>query len=299
MIELTHLLGKRIKELRERIGMSQRDACKGICTQAYISKIENGVIYPSAYLLMELSNRFNTDISYLLDISNTPSHEYIIEVFTQIREAIYQRDYSLVRELLNSVKDNDIFQVPEHKQFLLWHEGICLYYEDHNFPDAIDYLNKSLSITSSEKKFLSEREIEILLSKANIYTDKGEYSVALSIYEEAFIQQRSIPNITNKYLPVRFFYNYARALRLNKDYEQSLEMVDKGIQYAKKNNLLYLQGDLFYQKGANYKALNLIEKAIENFNLAEMAYRIEDNLTSLNLVESMKEELSKNTVKKE
>lgn len=289
---MSKLLGKKIKELREGIGMSQRQASKDICTQAYISMIENGDIHPSADILMKLSERFSTDISYLLDISNAPRHDYIIEVFSQIREAIYQRNYTLVKDIIDHEIDNKQFSEPKYRQFLIWHSGICAYYKDNNIEQALSLLDESLNLTlSSSKVYLSEREIEIKISKGNIYTDHKDYQNALSIYKEALIHLRSKPNISNKYLPVRLFYNYSRALRYSKEYKLSLKICDEGIHNAKINKLLYLKGDLYYQKGINYVALNDINQAIENFQLAEMVYTIESNKSSLDLTKNMLQKL--------
>ena len=44
-------VGKKIKELRKQIGLSQEELAEGICTQAQISKIEKGVVYPYATTL--------------------------------------------------------------------------------------------------------------------------------------------------------------------------------------------------------------------------------------------------------
>lgn len=291
---MTNTLGKKLKSIRESLGMSQRQASKGICAQAYISKIENGDIHPSAEILRMLSERYNTDISFLLDISNTPRHDYIIEVFSQIREAVYQRDYALIKEIIDKEISNKQFSKPKHMQFLIWHRGICAYYEDKDIEKALQFLEEALHLTlSPTKMYFSEREIEIMISKGNIYTDCQDYPAGLTIFKDALNHFRSLPNITNKYLPVRLFYNYARALRYSKEYTLSLKICDEGIQSTKINKLLYLRGDLYFQKGINYKALNDITQAIENFELAEMVYTIESNTSSLELAQEMLDTLKK------
>lgn len=42
------IIGKKIKELRQVVGITQGELGDGICTQALISRIEKGDIYPNA-----------------------------------------------------------------------------------------------------------------------------------------------------------------------------------------------------------------------------------------------------------
>lgn len=50
-------LGRRIRDARQSVGLSQGQACYGICDRTYLSKIENGVLTPPADLLHLLADR--------------------------------------------------------------------------------------------------------------------------------------------------------------------------------------------------------------------------------------------------
>lgn len=50
-------LGQRIRDARQAVGLSQGQACYGICDRTYLSKIENGVLIPPADLLRLLAER--------------------------------------------------------------------------------------------------------------------------------------------------------------------------------------------------------------------------------------------------
>lgn len=282
---MVNFLGDRIKELRENYGLSQKDISKNICSQAFISKIEKGNVFPSADILLKLADRLCIDISYLLDTSNTPRHEYIVETFSQIREAVSKRDYRTVREIINGEKDNKLFSDNKLQQFFLWHEAICYFFEDGNFNKSITLLDQALNLTSHDKKVFSEREIEILISKANILTDYKQTHEGLAVYQDALNHLTYLPNIVNKFVPIRLYYNYSRALRENEEYLESIRACEKGIGLTEAHSLLYLKGDLYFQIGLNFKLLNDYKKSIDNFKLAEMIYRLEGNKRSLNLVE--------------
>lgn len=284
---MANLLGMRIKEIRERLGLSQIAACEEICSQAYISKIENGNVFPSADIILKLADRFSIDISYLLDISNTPRHDYVIEFFVQIRESIYLRDYNSIQQLLSAEKGNKLFEDAKYKQFFLWHEGICHYEKDNDLDQAIKCFDQALSLTSKNKKFYSEREIEILISKGNILTDNKQYEVAKKTYKEALYHLESLLNIGNLFIPIRLYYNFARLLRYCELYEDAIVYCDKGIKTCQKNNLLYLKGDLYFQRGYCYKRLKNVPVAHDSFRLAEMVYYIEGKEKSLEMVKNI------------
>ncbi len=50
-------LGQRIRDARQSIGLSQGQACYGICDRTYLSKIENGALTPPPDLLHLLADR--------------------------------------------------------------------------------------------------------------------------------------------------------------------------------------------------------------------------------------------------
>jgi transcriptional regulator with XRE-family HTH domain len=277
-------LGQRIKEARERLGLSQHETSRNICTQAYISKIESGNVFPTADILLKLADRFSIDISYLLDISSIPRHDYVIDTFTQIREAINNRDYVTVREIIKGENKNKLFAEPKLQQFLMWHEGICYFQIDSNHKKAISILDEALALTAGNKTLLSEREIEILISKANIFSQFGKNKEAIKVYSEAVLHLKGLSEVINKYIPVRLYYNYARVKRLDSSYGESILLCDQGLKFTEKYKLMYLKGDLFFQKALSFKALENYIKAIENFKFAEMTYTIENNKNTIEMV---------------
>lgn len=57
-------LGKRIRFARQAVGLSQGDACYGICDRTYLSKIENGALVPPPDILGMLADRLRlTDVT--------------------------------------------------------------------------------------------------------------------------------------------------------------------------------------------------------------------------------------------
>jgi transcriptional regulator with XRE-family HTH domain len=71
------LIGKKIKELRKIVGLTQSELAEEICTQALISRIEKGDIYPSATAIYQISKKLGVDVNYFFEIGTTPRLDYI------------------------------------------------------------------------------------------------------------------------------------------------------------------------------------------------------------------------------
>ncbi|MDX6411413.1 MAG: hypothetical protein QOE91_929, partial [Gaiellaceae bacterium] len=58
-------LATRLREARERAGLSQRSLARGVCTPAYVSRLEKGERIPSLQLLRQLAERLGADADEL------------------------------------------------------------------------------------------------------------------------------------------------------------------------------------------------------------------------------------------
>src|SRR5947208_5602300 len=58
-------LAERLRAARERTGISQRALARGICTPAYVSRLEKGERIPSLQLLRRLAERLGADADEL------------------------------------------------------------------------------------------------------------------------------------------------------------------------------------------------------------------------------------------
>lgn len=59
-------IGSVMRDLRKMAGLTQQELSRDICTQAQISKIENGEEYPSSITLYKISKRLGVDVNYFL-----------------------------------------------------------------------------------------------------------------------------------------------------------------------------------------------------------------------------------------
>jgi transcriptional regulator with XRE-family HTH domain len=283
-------IGKRIKELRQYFGITQLELCQGICTQAYISKVENGAISISADLLFQIAERLGIDINYLFNSSNNQRLDYIEEVIIQARELVDKQKYEELSSLIKLELKSPLLFNRKFKQFILWHYAISERHLHKDYDKALDLIDQALSLSFTTDKNYSERESEILLTKANILLDLKQFKNALHIYKKIYNILSSLPLIIDKKLKARLYYNWARSLYLIHEYNESLNIVNKGILYCRENQLMYGLGQLYFLQGqCNIK----INKEIEAIKSLKYAYNIFELSNHLNHLDKTIKQLEK------
>jgi transcriptional regulator with XRE-family HTH domain len=119
------VIGKKIKELRKVVGLTQGELAEGICTQALVSRIEKGDIYPSATALFQISVKLGVDVNYFFEIGTTPRLDYVQEVEKQLKTLRVNRKFEDMMDLVRAEEKNPLFYKDNEKtQLLYWHKGI-------------------------------------------------------------------------------------------------------------------------------------------------------------------------------
>ncbi|GLB60215.1 helix-turn-helix transcriptional regulator [Cytobacillus sp. NCCP-133] len=253
-------IGGKIKELRKLLGLSQKELAEGICTQAQISKIEKGDVYPYASTLYLISQRLGVDVNYFFDIGTTPRLDYVKEVSRQLVIARRKLDYEEVKQIVQTEEKNPLFsQNRRNFQLLLWHKGIYIYHMTNNVKKAISLFEEAIGLTHD--KIWTERELEILISKGIIYFEEGHLEIALQLYELAQEQLNHLPHIQDGTIKTRLYYNIARVLTRLGRYSRSITYCKEAIDWCIENEDLFLLAELHYHIGYNYELLEDIPEA--------------------------------------
>src|SRR5437762_7971565 len=98
-------VGVRLREARERSGLSQRQLSFPGCSPAYISRIEAGQRIPSLQLLRELGRRLGVSADYLATGNEESERDLLLEAEIALRiddielaEHLFQREYEQATE---------------------------------------------------------------------------------------------------------------------------------------------------------------------------------------------------------
>ncbi|MBG9547968.1 tetratricopeptide repeat protein [Cytobacillus firmus] len=280
-------IGQRIRELRKLMNLSQGELAKGICTQAQISKIEKGDVYPYASTLYLISERLGVDVNYFFDIGTTPRLDYVQEVLRQLTLARRNSDYREMEQIVKTEEKNPLFQQNnKNYQVLLWHKGICQYMLHKDSKAAIDILSKAIALTHYTDKVWSEREIEVLLSIGSVYFEEKEYKKSLKTYFEAKEYLHQLPFINDHTLLCRLYYNIARSLTRLEKYNDSIKYCREAVRWCIEKDNLYLLGELHYHIGYNYEIQGKFQKARECMQKSLIIFELQEDEKYVNFINS-------------
>ncbi|WP_158598312.1 helix-turn-helix domain-containing protein [Falsibacillus albus] len=281
---ISESIGFKIKNLREYLNISQKSLCEGVCSQAYISLVEKGDKNISADILFKLSRRLGVNINFFFEYYESQRDDYIQITMENIRSEVSKRNYTQVRSLIKNEKYNPLFSSSMHvQQFFKWHEGICEFHLGEDRDKALSLMDEALGMEYTTKNNYSERELEILLSKAIIVAEK-DILASIEIFEEIIHGLSLILRISDNKIPIRIYYNYSRILTKNKEYEKSNQFAKKGIILNKKHHFMYLLGELYFQIALNYQKSKNFIRVKEYYILAEQVFNILNDEQSKNIL---------------
>ena len=268
-------IGQRIRELRKSLKLSQEELAEGICTQAQISKIEKGDVYPYANTLYLISQKLGVDVNYFFEIGSTPRLDYVNEVARQLKLARKNLDYHEMVKIIKTEENNPLFtQNGKNLQLILWHKAICEDALNGDTNKAIELLQTAIDLTHTSDKVWTEREIEFLLSMGTIYFHDDQIEKALEIYKAAKDYLTQLAFISDHTLLPRLNYNIARVYTRQMNYEKSISICKQGIKFCIDKDNLFPIGELHYQISYNYEKLGKITKALPYLNKAIMIFEL-------------------------
>jgi transcriptional regulator with XRE-family HTH domain len=103
MEELSEIIGARIKEKREKVGISQKELADNVGkTPSAINQYESGAKKPSTDILAKIAKALKTSTDFLLGI--TDKDDYEISVIFRDLEKLTEKDRDLISENIKLLK---------------------------------------------------------------------------------------------------------------------------------------------------------------------------------------------------
>jgi len=191
-------VGRRLREARERIGLTQRGLAFAGCTPSYLSRIEAGERVPSLQLLRELGRRLGVSADYLATGADDQRRDLLFEAEialrvddTELAEALFAQQHDEAAEPLRRARAAG---------------GLGeLAYRSGAIDEAIERLLEAQALLGD--RLLEHPSIPITLSMA--YNVRGEHERALAVYERALALAR---DHTDRSSELRFLVLLANVL---------------------------------------------------------------------------------------
>lgn len=288
------IIGKKIKELRKVVGLTQGDLAEGICTQALISRIEKGDIYPSATALYQISQKLGVDVNYFFEIGTTPRLDYVKEVERQLRNFRVKLMYDEMMEMVKAEEKNPLFfRNQTNLQLLYWHKSIYIYEIEKDRDAGLALLKNALSLTMNKKRAMTEREIEIHMTLGVFEYGNGHLEKSLTLYEEVRSALQSSTQLNDKSIKTRLLYNIARTLTRLGKYKESNSYCDQAIKWCLEEEHLFGLGELYYHTGYNYELEGELEKALSYINKSILIFDMYGDNRYHQYLQKKREEISR------
>jgi transcriptional regulator with XRE-family HTH domain len=271
-------IGTKIRELRKDVGLTQGELAEDICTQALISRIEKGDIYPSAATLYQISKKLGVDVNYFFEIGSTPRLDYVKEVERQLRKLRIKLKYDEMMGIIKVEETNPLFyKDATNLQLLFWHKSIYLFEVEKDFEKAFVLLKKAYDLTATQKKVLTEREIEILMTVGVFEFNLKNHERSMEYYEKVKSALGTVEHLIDKSIKTRLLYNIARSLTRLGKYKESREYCEEAVRWCVGEEHLWGLGELYYHIGHNYEQEGKLEEALPYIEKSMIIFEMRNN----------------------
>lgn len=178
MQEMT--LGEMLENMRTDKNISKVQLCEGICTITALTRYEQDVRVPDKFVIDCLLERLGKNPNKIEFIDT--DEEFKMSMYrNRIEKKFFQEEFLEVEELLKEYEGEIRHAMNLHQQYISFKRG-QLAVIHRKLEDALELFLQALSYTKRKeimefgigKKVLSDIEVEVLYSLAEIYLKTGE-----------------------------------------------------------------------------------------------------------------------------
>ena len=249
------LFGKRLKDIREKLGLTQKQVVDmALIDERTLRRMERGKVIPKLETLEALSVIYKTDLVSAIIESRITDYSMLLQTQRNIDLKLINEEMSnfdnelkLIDKLLENI-ENEYYKILI-TQFKFFLYGIR-YYKNKEYQNAMDmYINaikqtlNDFSLDNYKEYSFSLMEIRILMNIA-LVEDKCEQDEK---YEEILKFCINQCDENNETYP-RICHNLAGVYRKKEEYSRALFYDNKGIEICKKNMFADTLAVLYYGK---------------------------------------------------
>lgn len=255
------LFGERLKNIREKLGLTQKQVVDmALIDERTLRRMEWGKVMPKLETLEALSVIHKTDLVSAIIESRITDYSMLLQTQRNIdlklineKMSNFDNEFKLIDKLLENI-ENEYYKILI-TQFKFFLYGIR-YYKNKEYQNAMDmYINaikqtlNDFSLDNYKEYSFSLMEIRILMNIA-LVEDKCEQDEK---YEEILKFCVNQCDKNNEIYP-RICHNLAGVYRKKEEYSRALFYDNKGIEICKKNMFADTLAVLYYGKAfAEYR----------------------------------------------
>lgn len=237
-----NLIGENLKRFRVQKGYSQNELCANLCSQAEISKIENGLNSPTVELIQQLAVRLQVPISLLFQEHTDEEKFFQLDRF--LSDLLREEKYQEAMKRINQQEVDAIVEVDILKIYIK--TIIDLKQNRIDFRTAASLLSNLLN----EKEVWShsiQLFIRIKMAIANMYSEKDLFHLTESEYQELENEIEILQSNTHLNALLKIYFNHCQILEYQGKSEDSIAIAKKGYELCLLHNHTFLFGHFYYQ----------------------------------------------------
>jgi len=255
------LFGERLKNIREKLGLTQKQVVDmALIDERTLRRMELGKVIPKLETLEALSVIYKTDLVSAIIESRITDYSMLLQTQRNIDLKLineemsnFENEFKLIDKLLENI-ENEYYKILI-TQFKLFLYGIR-YYKNKEYQSALNmYINaikqtlNDFSLDNYKEYSFSLMEIRILMNIA-LVEDKCEQDEKYEGILKFCVNQCD----ENNEIYPRICHNLAGVYRKKEEYSRALLYDNKGIEICKKNMFADTLAVLYYGKAfAEYR----------------------------------------------
>jgi transcriptional regulator with XRE-family HTH domain len=269
-------IGKKIQDIRMKIGFSRQYVSKNICDESTLYRIEKSLQLPRLDVLQKICHKLNISVDFVLTPDLESKFVHMDKIKKLCRESLYQQDFDSIQYLIEEA-EQFISKYPhledeEFLRFVNWQKAILI----HKIEKKADQAETAFRKLLYKNKIIREIDINIANSLSLVLIEKEEFKEAGSLLRKSLKALDSNNMIEDKSLYPRIGYNMAYIYFIEGMYDSCLDLAHRVQYYLLANHLLYSKGELYHLIGIAYEKKNDLESASIYFSDAVSAFSLEN-----------------------
>jgi len=268
MSHLSSSIGYEIKRIRKEKNMTQAELCKGICSQAEISKVENGKNSPTIDWLQQVAKRLKVPLSMLFEdhLRSDMYTSYDQQLLRLLQGNQFEEACKITNHIKNEIDYDEIKFLAIYYEIIIHEKRQVI-----TFLETVDELKQLLMHTSLQFKSPT-LYLRIQMAIAISFIEHKDFDSAENSFQE--LLRFNYDTIELKKVRIKILYNYAKQLSEQNRNQLGLEITEQGIQESLQIEDGQLLGQLYYQRGYFKKILNGNPSDIQkDFTMAYSLFR--------------------------
>ncbi|UFJ41886.1 tetratricopeptide repeat protein [Brevibacillus humidisoli] len=263
------LVGKRLREQRKRLRMTQEELAAGICNRSYVSQIEKGQVIPSPEILDQLAKRLGINLQELWNESPNPTFTQIEikNALRHIQNRIEEQDWESVKKWLQKLDGAPL--APMDEGIYCWARG--------RLAQAATSLREAESLYERSVQLVREFDdpfplIRALLSLGSCCLQAAQPEKACPCLREAY--HLITLHQVNGLLRIEILYYTGVMHSQLREWYSAAEQFKQAIQLNQLYNTYYRSGELSLELGRCYLHLRYDRDAEEELKRSLAAFSL-------------------------